>query len=158
MGLCFRARRHFELISNCDAVSHVWSFLKLRRPSSPGPQSRLDRTHSRPHGHQPRQHTRKAPGPRDARPRGRLRRRVCPSWLVALSTDDPHVTACYCIGRFPGRWLAPDPLFVANPEKSVESQAECNLNSYAGHNPVRFVNRSDLVRFFVDGGDVAYAN
>jgi RHS repeat-associated protein len=43
-----------------------------------------------------------------------------------------------------GRWTAPDPLFLASPEKCLESPGESNLFSYSGNNPAVFVDPNGL--------------
>ena len=40
------------------------------------------------------------------------------------------------------RFLTPDPLFLENPEKCIESPEQCNLYGYAAGNPVSFVDPS----------------
>lgn len=41
-----------------------------------------------------------------------------------------------------GKFLTPDPLFLENAEKCVESPVECSLYGYAGNDPLRFVDPS----------------
>jgi RHS repeat-associated protein len=51
-----------------------------------------------------------------------------------------------------GRWLSPDPLFLEQPDKCLESPGECNLYSYAANNPVAFVDPLGLDSYLVAGG------
>lgn len=48
-------------------------------------------------------------------------------------------------------FLTPDPLFLAEPDKCVESPVECNLYSYVGNRPADFVDTAGTKRNFVLG-------
>jgi RHS repeat-associated protein len=50
-----------------------------------------------------------------------------------------------------GRFLSPDPEFIARPERCSQSPIECNLYSYARNNPLRYVDPSGLATIIVHG-------
>ena len=51
-----------------------------------------------------------------------------------------------------GRFLQPDPLYLANPSACIGDHTGCNLYSYAGNDPVNFVDPSGYNRKHDDDG------
>lgn len=50
------------------------------------------------------------------------------------------------------RFLTPDPLFLENPDKCVQTPMECNLYGYASGNPISFVDPTGLSTHLTDRG------
>jgi RHS repeat-associated protein len=50
-----------------------------------------------------------------------------------------------------GRWVSADPLFLAEPDKCLESSLECNLYNYARDNPIDFRDQNGEFALFAAG-------